>query len=143
MHYRAWGIFLTEQQGKHMTNMDLVKQNIPVLEVRVLDAIRKSSFRVRRLTNFPLVDTLNDLRKEWAIVLPDLPNVDKCQIGYVLDRNKKFAIDMDIDVKNAYDYFISGYQIWLDPDGRQPNTKSSRRVDERGKYILHIICKSN
>ena len=102
--------------------MDLVKQNIPVLEVRVLDAIRKSSFRVRRVTNFPLVDTLNDLWKEWATVLPDLANVDKCQIGYVLDRNKKFAIDTDIDVKNAYDYFISGYQMWLDPEGRQPNT---------------------
>ena len=23
---------------------------------------------------------------------------------------------MDIDVKNAYDYFISGYQMWLDPE---------------------------
>ena len=31
----------------------------------------------------------------------------------------------------------------LDPEGRQPNTKSLRRGDERGKYILHIICKSN
>ena len=61
----------------------------------------------------------------------------------IANRNKKFAIDMDIDVKNAYDYFISGYQMWLDPERRQPNTKSLRRGDERGKYILHIICKSN
>ena len=76
MRYRAWSIFLTKQQGKHMANMDLVKQNIPVLEVRVLDAIRKSSFRVRRLTNFPLVDTLNDLWKELATVLPDLKMPD-------------------------------------------------------------------
>ena len=82
MRYHAWGMFLTKQQGKHMANMDLVKQNIRVLEVRVLDAIRKSSSRVRRLTNFPLLDTLNDLWKELATVLPDLANVDKCQIGH-------------------------------------------------------------
>ena len=61
----------------------------------------------------------------------------------IANRNKKFAIDMAFDVKNAYDYFISGYQMWLDPAGKQSNTKSLRRGDERGKYILHIICKSN
>lgn len=71
--------------------------------------LEKNSFRVRRLVNSPLVDMLNDLQKEVATGLLDLPNVDKCQIGYVLDINEKlFAIEMDIDIKNAYDYFIFG-----------------------------------
>ncbi len=35
---------------------------LPVLEVRVLDKNRKSSFRLRRFTNFPAAETVKDMK---------------------------------------------------------------------------------
>ena len=42
---------------------DIDKQDmLPVLDVRVLDATKKSKFRVRRLINFPLAETMDEMK---------------------------------------------------------------------------------
>ena len=45
-------------------NLDVLDEQdvLPVLEVRVLDKNRKSSFRLRRFTNFPAVETVKDMK---------------------------------------------------------------------------------
>ena len=39
------------------------QQVLPILEVRVLDTVRKRSFRVKRLTEVPVVHTLDEMNK--------------------------------------------------------------------------------
>ncbi|XP_028417255.1 uncharacterized protein LOC114541658 [Dendronephthya gigantea] len=88
---------------------------IPFLDIRVLDSVRKSSFRVRQLTQFPVVKTIGQMRKELIERLPDVKNVETCQLGYVLERNKKYSIGSDDELQKAFGHFRAGYQMWLDP----------------------------
>ena len=88
---------------------------LPVLEVRVLDTARKSSFRVRRLTEVPVVHTLDEMKKILQKYLPDINHVENCQFGYVLERNKKYSIASGVELENAYQHFGAGFQMWLDP----------------------------
>ena len=88
---------------------------LPILDIRVLDPVRKSSFRVRKLTKFPVLKTICEMRKELTERLPDIKHVDTCQIGYVLERNKKYSIGSDDELQKAFDHFRAGYQMWLDP----------------------------
>ena len=67
---------------------------LPVLKVRVLDAIKKNSFRVRRLTNFPIAESLQDMKTALQKCMPDITHVADWQMGYVLERNK-FTIETD------------------------------------------------
>ena len=88
---------------------------LPVLEVRVLDTARKSSFRVRRLTEVPVVHTLDEMKKILQKYLPDISHVENCQFVYVLERNKKYSLASDVNLQNAYQHFRAGLQMWLDP----------------------------
>ncbi|XP_028417958.1 uncharacterized protein LOC114542659 isoform X1 [Dendronephthya gigantea] len=99
---------------------------IPVLEVRVLDINKKTSFRLRRITEFPVNNTISELREALINNMPDVPHVDKSQFGYILERNKKFTIATDSELQKANEYFIAGYQMWLDPTPQQPSKKSSQ-----------------
>ena len=46
-------------------DLDIEEDLVPVLEVRILDDTKKSSFRVRRLTNFPIAE--NNRRNEIRV----------------------------------------------------------------------------
>ena len=74
---------------------------LPVLEVRVLDATKKTRFRVRRLTNFPVAETMDDMKSALQIFMPD--------IGYILDRNKKYTIETNGELQDACQEFKKGY----------------------------------
>ncbi len=82
-------------------NLDVLDERdvLPVLEVRVLDKNRKSSFRLRRFTNFPAAETVKDMKTALQLHMPDIKDVENWQIGYVLDRNKKYAIETDDELK--------------------------------------------
>lgn len=88
---------------------------IPVLEVRVLDATKKTSYRVRRLTNFPSAETVQDMKNSLKMFMPDIKPTDNWKMGYILDRNKKYAIETDGELLDAWGHFQRGYQMWLDP----------------------------
>ena len=106
---------------------DSVPEFLPIVDIRVLDPVRKSSFRVRQLTKFPIVKTMAQMRKQLAHHLPDVQNVDTCQIGYVLDRNKKYSIGSDDELQKAFGHFRAGYQMWLDPTSlKRPLATSSK-----------------
>ena len=42
--------------------LDIEEDIVPVLEVRILDETKKSSFRVRRLTNFPIAENIDEMK---------------------------------------------------------------------------------
>ena len=80
-----------------------------------MDTARKNSFRVRRLTEVPVVHTLDEIKKILQKYLPDINHVEIFQFGYVLERNKKYSIVSDVELQNAYQHFRAGFQMWLDP----------------------------
>ena len=88
---------------------------LPILEVRVLDMNRKSNFQVRKLTEFPIVENMKDLRSALSKYMPDIEHVENCMVGYVLERNKKYCIETNAELEKAYGHFKAGYQMWLDP----------------------------
>ena len=53
---------------------------LPVLDVRVLDETKKSKFRVRRLTNFPLAETLDEMKSALHIFMPNIEHVENWEI---------------------------------------------------------------
>jgi hypothetical protein len=112
-------------------NLDVLDEQdvLPVLEVRVLDKNRKSSFRLRRFTNFPAAETVKDMKTALQLHMPDIKDVENWQIGYVLDRNKKYAIETDDELKNACVHFKQGYQMWLDTSPIKP-AASKRQADK-------------
>ena len=89
---------------------DIVEQDmLPVLDVRVLDATKKSKFRVRRLINFPL-----EMKSALKIFMPDIEHVENCDIGYVLERNKKYTIETNGELQDACQEFKKGFPMWLE-----------------------------
>ena len=72
--------------------LDIQEDTVPVLEVHILDETKKSSFRVTRLTNFPTAENIDEMKSALQTFMPDVKHVENWQIGYVLERNKKYVI---------------------------------------------------
>ena len=87
------------------------QDSLPVLEVRVLDVTKKNSFRVRRLTHFPIAENLKDMKSALQKFMPDITHADELQVGYVLDRNKKYTIETDRELSDAWQHLKNGYQM--------------------------------
>ena len=73
--------------------------------------------------------------------MPDLnEHVENWQLGYVLDRNKKYTIETDIDLRDAWQHFNNGYQMWLDP---LPVTAAARKsqanVNAEGNLTIQSL----
>ena len=66
------------------------------MEVRVLDVTKKNRFQVIRLTHFPIAENLKDMKSALQKFMPDM-HVDELQVGYVLDRNKKYTIETNCE----------------------------------------------
>ena len=112
---------------------------LPVLEVRVLDATKKTRFRVRRLTNFPIAETMDDMISALQIFMPDITHAENWQIRYILDRNKKYTIETNGELQNACQEFKKGYQMWLDPSPLKPVvSKRQSGTSANGKKHLQI-----
>ena len=88
---------------------------LPVLEVRVLNETKKKSYRVRQLTNFPVAENIQDMKAALELFMPDIQNMENWRLGYVLERNKKYTVETDVELKEAFQHFKDGYQMWLDP----------------------------
>jgi hypothetical protein len=101
------------------------KQLLNTLEVRVLDAKKKSSYLVRRITNFPVLESVVELRSTLVKFLPDLADkiTQGCPLGYILTRNKKISIMSSNDLEIAYGYFINGNHLWIDPVSIKDQTR--------------------
>lgn len=93
---------------------------LPVLKVRVLDCTKKSRIRVRRLTNFPIAETMDDMKSALQVFMPDITYPENWEIGYVLDRNKKYTIETNGELQDAHQEFKKGYQMCLDPTPAKP-----------------------
>ena len=98
-------------------SLDVMNEDdvFPVLEVRVLDENKKTSYRVRRLSNFPIAENIEDMKTALEMYLPDIEHVENWKIGYVLERNKKYTIETDAKLQDAWQHFKDGFQMWLDP----------------------------
>ena len=101
---------------------------LPILEVRVLDEARKSSFRVRRLTHFPVAENMQDMKAALQMFMPDIKDMENWQLGYVLERNKKYTIETDVELQDAFQHFKDGYQMCQDPMPAKA-VAAKRRVD--------------
>ena len=141
MRHRAWPVTLhaCSYGSRNMAENNISRDSLPVLEVRVINPKRKTSYRVRRLNNFPVVETLVELEDQLQILLPDIKNLENCQVGYVLERNKKYSIMNDYDLKSAYNHFRAGYQMWLDPGQNIPPelTKTQMQVRKLQTFAIH------
>ena len=99
---------------------------LPVLDVRVLDDTKKSKFRVRRLTNFPLAETLDEMKSALQIFMRDIEHVENWEIGYILERNKKYAIETNGELQDAWQELKKGFPMWLDPSPVKPAASKKR-----------------
>lgn len=99
---------------------------LPVLEVRVLDATKKTSYRVRQLTNFPITETIDEMISALQIFMPDITRTENWKIGYILERNKKYIIETNSELQDALQEFRKGYQIWLDPSPEKPTASRGK-----------------
>ena len=54
---------------------------------------KKSSFKIRRSMNFPMVAIVNEFRSELLVAFPDLAAIAQpgFSVGYVLEGNKSFS----------------------------------------------------
>ena len=93
------------------------KQILETAEVKIIDGKKKSSFRVRRLINFPVVENLKEFREAILEAMPDLPCNSEAQfaIGYILDRNKKYSVTTERELADCYAAVLNGYSFWVDP----------------------------
>ena len=111
--------------------MESSTQFVPVIAVRVIDAAKKSSFKVRRYSNFPVVATVNEFRTALLGAFPDLSSIAQpgFPVGYVLERNKKFVIHSNLELESAYDAVLRGYEVWMDPHSTQagPSGRAKRK----------------
>jgi hypothetical protein len=98
---------------------------LPVLDVRVLDATKKSKFRVRRLINFPLAETMDEMKSALKIFMPDIEHVENCDIGYVLERNKKYTIETNGELQDACQEFKKGF----------PNSNVARHIASKTSSV--------
>ena len=105
--------------------LDIEEDMVPVLEVRILDETKKSSFRVRRLTNFPIAENIDEMKSALQTFMPDVKHVENWQIGYVLERNKKYVIESTGELQHAWQHLKKGYQMWLDPSPMKVEKKRS------------------
>ena len=115
--------------------MDQVLESV---EVRIIDQKKKSSFRVRRLSNFPVVETLRDFRAALLKAMPDLllNEEDKeveFAIGYIFQRNKKYAITTAKELVDGYAAAMDGFCFWADPhDYPLPTARESKSPTAAG-----------
>ncbi len=109
---------------------------LPVLEVRILDVLKKTSFRVRQLTNFPAAETVHDMKSALQMYMPDLKHVENWQLGYVLDRNKKYTIETNVELQDVFEHVKRGYQMWLDPSPANAGTNKK----QAGKRNVQGMC---
>ncbi len=114
---------------------------LPVLDVRVLDATKKSKFRVRRLINFPLAETMDEMKSALKIFMPDIKHVENCDIGYVLGRNKKYTIETNGELQDVCQEFKKGFPMWLDPSPVKPaaSKKHGGTNVECKKYFQFLL----
>lgn len=105
------------------------KQEIPVIEVRVLDPCKKSKFIARRASNFPIVTSLDEFRVNIIRFFPDLGSVSmpNFQFGYVAERNKKFSIRSTEELEKGFDNAVGGYPFWIDPYAEDVNKAVGKR----------------
>ena len=121
--------------------LDIIDEQdmLPVLEVRVLDAHKKTSYRVRRLSQFPMAETVIEMKTALEMFLPDIKHAENWQIGYILERNKKYTIETDAELQDAYQHFKEGFQMWLDPlPAKAVAAKKKTGVNAAGK-VFHFI----
>ena len=121
-------------------NLEIDSDMLPVMEIRISDAQKKTSFRVRRLKNFPVAETVEEMKSALQIFMPDINYVENWQLGYILDRNKKYTIETDGELRDAFDYVKRGYQMWLDPSPRKIGAPKRRanNINGQGKLIVYM-----
>ena len=81
----------------------------PVFEVRVLDETKNTSFRVIRVTRFPVAENMQDMKAASQMLMPDIQHVEDWQLGYVLERDKKCTIETDVELHDAFQHYRDGY----------------------------------
>ena len=117
-------------------NLEIDSDMLPVMEIRVSDIQKKTSFRVRRLKNFPVAETVEEMKSALQIFMPDIKYVENWQLGYILERNKKYTIETDGELRDAFEYVKKGYQMWLDPSPRKKDVPKKRANDTNGQGKL-------
>ena len=73
--------------------------------------------------------------------MPDIEHVDKSAIGYVLERNKKYAIETDNELQDAYEEFRKGFSMWLDPSPVK-SAVSKKRGNEDVEGNIECVLRS-
>ena len=79
------------------------------------------------------------MKTALEMFLPDIKHAENWQIGYILERNKKYTIETDAELQDAYQHFKEGFQMWLDLlPAKAVAAKKKTGVNAAGK-IFHFI----
>ena len=82
------------------------------------------------------METIAVMKSALQMFMPDIADVDNWQIGYILERNKKYTIETNSELQDVLEEFKKGYQMWLDPSPVKP-TASKRKS---GRNVFRSIC---
>ena len=61
-----------------------------------------------------MAETVDDMKLALQMSMPDLKHVENWQLGYVLDCSKKYTIETNVELQDAFEHVKRGYQMWLD-----------------------------
>ena len=85
------------------------------IELRIIDKKKKSSYKVHRLKEFPVVESLDEFRLVIERYFPDITANTNYEFGYFGERNKKFWVKTETELVEAYSMAIDGCALWINP----------------------------
>ena len=78
------------------------------------------------------------------VFMPDIQHVKNWQLRYMLKRNKKYTIETDVELHDAFQHFRDEYQMWLDPiptKAVQPREKLVQAFKVTKVYDINLLSK--
>ena len=76
------------------------------------------------------------MKSALQILMPDIEHVENWEIGYILERNKKYAIETNGELQDAWEELKKGFPMLLDPS---PDKQRQRSAVERTLNVRNIF----
>ena len=73
--------------------------------------------------------------------MPDVKHVENWQIGYILDRNKKYVIESTGELQHVWRHLKKGHQMWLDPSPIKVGKRQSSVSNEGNKQCNYTLIR--
>lgn len=92
------------------------RQRLKSVDIRILSAKKRSSYRTARIQNFPVAESCEDFRSQIQNSLPGERCVANFDFGYIDENKKKLWVNSDTELEDAYAAALGGNPLWIEPD---------------------------